>query len=118
MFYSKQVAAAYERTIAILHEQLSSLQRQLDLSIAREAEARRDHAQMAAAVAFPPPPRFPSRETPRPRTPLPRHATPWDELPLGDPAGSFTADEASLLTADETAALQRALGGETDADHQ
>lgn len=113
MFYSKQVAAAYERTIAILHEQLSSLQRQLDLSIAREAEARRDHAQMAAAVAFPPPPRFSSRETPRVRTPIPRNSTPWEELPLGDPNGSFgSADEASLLNEDETAALQRALGAE------
>lgn len=118
MFYSKRahaaVTAAYERTIAILHEQLSALQRQLELSLAREAEARRDHAQMAAAVAFPPPPRFPARETPVRRS-IPSSATPWDEVGFDDPRAAFrTPEEASLLSEEEAAGLKRALGGEPE----
>lgn len=95
------VCAAYERTIAVLREQLSDMQKKLDASLSRESAAREESVRIASAAAFPPPMRQPEPAlAPPPR----RHAgaipTPWDELPYGDPAGTYnTADEAALLAA-------------------
>lgn len=109
------VVQAYERTVAVLREQLSAMQKQLDASIAREADARQQSVQFAGAAAFPQ-----TRLAPAPRvverSPAARHAeamgaTPWDELPIGHPDGTFKSlDDAALLSEDETAGLRKALG--------
>jgi len=125
MFYSKRahqaVIDAYERTVAVLREQLSAMQKQLDASLTREAAAREDAVRVASAAAFPryPEPAPPIRHSAVQQRRATENADAFAEVPFSDPSGTFRSiDEAALLTEDETAALRAALGGETDAEHQ
>lgn len=123
MFYSRRAhaatIAAYERTIAILHEQLRDTRKQLDASLTREAAAREDAVRVATAAAFPRYPDPPAAVRPpavRQRSAMERTDL-FAEVPWEDPSGSFrSVEEASLLTTDEATALQRALGSELGSD--
>lgn len=116
--YEKGVIAG-ERMVTIMREQLSTMTRALDASIAREGERAQDVAKFAAAATFAPTPpvRMPQLLARPPQEDFRRRleeSDPFSEVPIGDPRGSFKeASEASLLPGLDDA-LRAALGSDVD----
>jgi hypothetical protein len=104
----------FERALTVLREENSLLQKLLAASIEREQEARSDAMALSAATAFP----APSPEAPVPRLDRPpvmrarEGGTPWEELPAGDPRGTYKPGEDDILTPQEQERLLDALKGE------
>lgn len=110
------VVAAYERTVAILHEQLADCRKERDAAIAREQDAHAQLMQIVTAQAFAPhtsaPPIGNSVRNMRRGA---EESDPFREVPFGDPMASFKTEGEASLMSDE---LLRALGTENGADHQ
>lgn len=108
------VVAAYERAIAILHEQLADCRKERDAAIAREQDAHAQLMQIMTAQQFSPviqPALKPPYETSvRNMRRGAEESDPFREVPFGDPMASFKSPEEADLMGDLGADLQRALG--------
>lgn len=109
------VVAAYERAIAILHEQLADTRKERDRALAREAEAMERLVTIATAHTFAPTvPRAPEQSPVRNVRRGAEESDPFREVPFGDPMAMFKSPEDAALV--DSDGLLRALG--TDADNQ